>query len=66
MKQASVSSADQGGGKRRAEGMERMIGGPAAERTSGHGWGGAGPCEMAGVQGTCGETLEDLRMKLDE
>ncbi|HWX75857.1 MAG TPA: hypothetical protein VNY32_00185 [Candidatus Acidoferrales bacterium] len=46
--------------------MERMIGGPAAERTSGHGWGGAGPCEMAGVQGTCGETLEDLRMKLDE
>ena len=44
MKQASVSSADQGGGKRRAEGIKRLPSErrPSGEWTTGHARGGAG------------------------
>jgi len=55
MKQASVSSAVQGGGKRRgAWGGRGERGGSAAECTTGHARGGAGPSSLVGL-GCCGE-----------
>jgi hypothetical protein len=43
MEQASVSSADQGGGKRRTEASSGREGGSAAECATGHARGGAEP-----------------------